>query len=185
MIFFPPKHMTSEQALQEGLKILTTVVVTSVGLLLNETVATFMATMPFLKPFADTVTPVLIGIMTGLLSAFLGYQIDSLFDQNHQSMNEKFMDDLLVDSKRRDEFSSELVSLSESSLGNIENYSKSINLYQKIGVSLGAASLAAGATLASLEQTIAETSAQVSKSYAMIEFINQSQSEIEDFLKKI
>lgn len=63
--------MTAQQALQEGLKMLTAVIVTSVGMLLNESIATFMATVPFLKPFADMLTPVLIGIATGLLSAFL------------------------------------------------------------------------------------------------------------------
>ncbi|SDR91441.1 hypothetical protein [Pseudomonas oryzae] len=185
MIFFPPKHMTGDQALQEGLKILTTVVVTSVGLLLNETVATFMATVPFLKPFADLITPVLIGIMTGLLSAFLAYQIDCMFDRYRHSLSEKFMDELLADAKRRDEFANELVTLSETSLGNIENYSKSITLYQSIGVTLGSAGLAASATLASLEQTVAETGEQVAKSFAMIDFINESQSEIEDFLKTL
>ncbi|KVS17877.1 hypothetical protein [Burkholderia multivorans] len=185
MIFFPPKHMTGDQALQEGLKILTTVVVTSAGLLLNETVATFMATVPFLKPFADLITPVLIGIMTGLLSAFLAYQIDCLFDRYRHSLSEKFMDELLADAKRRDEFANELVTLSETSLGNIENYSKSITLYQSIGATLGSANLAASATLASLEQTVAATSEQVGKSFAMIDFINESQLEIEDFLKTL
>ena len=185
IIFFPPKHMTSDQALQEGLKILTTVLFTSLGQLLNETVDTFMTTVPFLKPFADLITPVLIGIMTGLLSAFLAYQIDCMFDRYRHSLSEKFMDELLADAKRRDEFANELVTLSETSLGNIENYSKSITLYQNIGVTLGSAGLAASATLASLEQTVAETGEQVAKSLAMIDFINESQSEIEDFLKTL
>ncbi|WP_375576327.1 hypothetical protein [Paracidovorax oryzae] len=185
MIFFPPKHMTGDQALQEGLKILTTVVVTSVGLLLNETVATFMTTVPFLKPFAELITPVLIGSLAGLLSAFLAYQIDCMFDRYRHSLTEKFMDELLADAKRRDEFTSELVALSQSSLSNIENYSKSINLYQNIGAVLGSAGLAASATLASLEKTVAETGEQVNKSLTMIDFINASQSEIEDFLKTL
>lgn len=185
MIFFPPKHMTSDQALQEGLKILTTVVVTSVGILLSETVATFMATVPFLKPLADLITPVLIGITTGLISAFLAYQIDILFDRYRHSLSEKFIDELMADSRRRDEFSSELVTLSESSLGNIENYSKSISLYQNIGVALGAAGTAAAATLLSLNRTVTETSEQAARSYAMTDFINGSQLEIEGFLNTL
>lgn len=185
MIFFPPKNMTSDQALQEGLKILTAVLITSVGLLLTETVGGFMATVPFLKPFADLITPVLIGIMTGLLSAFLAYQIDCLFDRYRNSQSEKFIDELLTDAKRRDEFATELVALSETSLGNIENYSKSISIYQSIGVTLGAAGTAAAATLVSLEQTVVETGEQVAKSFAMIDFINESQSEIDEFLKTL
>lgn len=183
MIFFPPEHMTGDQALQEGLKILTTVVISSVGLLLNETVATFMATLPFLKPFVDVITPVLIGIMTGLLSAFLAYQIDCMFDRYRHSLSEKFLDELQADAIRRDKFANDLVILSESSLGNIESYSKSITFYQSIGVTLGAAGTAAAATLASLEQSVAETREQVAKSREMIYFINENQSGIEDFLK--
>ena len=185
MIFFPPKHMTGDQALQDGLKILTTVVISSVGLLLNETIATFMTTVPFLKPFADLITPVLIGIMTGLLSAFLAYQIDCLFDRYRNSLSEKLMDELVADAGRRDEFANELVILSETSLGNIENYSKSISFYQSIGVTLSAAGLTAAATLASLEQTVVETGDQVVKSLVMINYINESQSEIDDFLKTL
>lgn len=185
MIFFPPKHMTAQQALQEGLKILATVIVTSVGMLLNESIATFMATVPFLKPFADMLTPVLLGIATGLLSAFLAYQIDTFFDRSRFSLSEKYMDEMLTDSKRREEFASELVTLSESSLGNIENYSNAITQYQAIGSNLATASISTTATLASLERTNKETAVQVARSTALISFINESQSEIDDFLKSL
>lgn len=113
MIFFPPKHMTSDEAQQAGMKILTTVVVTSVGLLLDETVATFMATVPFLEPFSDLITPVLIGIMTGLLSAFLAYQIDCQFAGYRHSLDEKLMDQLLTDTTSHNKFANELVQLQE------------------------------------------------------------------------
>jgi hypothetical protein len=185
MIFFPPEHLTADQALQEGLKILSAVVVSSVGLVLNETVATFMLTVPFLKPMADIVTPVLMGIMTGLLSAFLAYQIDCLFDRYRYAMDEKQMDEMMADAKRRDDFSNELVKLSESSLSNVDNYAKSISFYQSIGVTIGEAGSAAAATLAGLEQSVTETSDQVEKSTEMIEFINSSQSRIEDFLNTL
>lgn len=185
MIFFPPKHMEADQALQEGLKILTTVLVTSIGLLLTETVSIFMATLPFLKPVADVIAPVLIGILTGLLSAFLAYQIDTLFDRYRHSLDEKFIDELMADAKRRDDFSNELVTLSEQSLSNIDNYTKSVSMYQSIGVSLGAAGRAASATEASLAQTIAETDAQIIRSLAMVDFINDSQVGIEDFLNTL
>jgi len=184
-IFFPPKHMTPDQALQEGLKILGAVVISSVGLVLTETVSAFMLTVPFLKPVADIVTPVLMGIMTGLLSAFLAYQIDCLFDRYRYAMEEKQLDAMMADAKQRDEFADELVKLSESSLNNVDNYAKSIAFYQSIGVSLGAAGTAATATLASLESSVAETREQVEKSRATIDYINSSQSRIEDFLKTL
>lgn len=183
IIFFPPKNMTKSEALKAGLKILTTVVVSSIGLLLSESVGTFMATVPFLKPFADLVTPVLIGIMTGLLSAFLAYQIDCLFDR--YSLSEKFMDELQVDSKRRNKFADELLILTTSGLSNIENYSKSISLYQNIGSHLASASRVSSSTINSLNKTILDTQMQVSKSLSMIDFINESQIEIDDFLKNL
>lgn len=185
MIFFPPKNMSASEALQEGLKILTATILTAVGILLETTVNTFVASIPVLGAFASIISPVLMGIMTGLLSAFLAYQIDALFDRYRHSYNEKFMDELMADAKRRDQFANELTSLSESAMANIENYSKSISLYQSIGVTLGSAGAKATATLAYLEQTVVETKEQVQKSLATIDFINESQTEIEDFLSTL
>lgn len=174
MIFFPPENMTQQEAMQAGLKILTAVVISTVGILLQETIATFMATLPFLKPFADIVTPILIGTMTGMLSAFLAYQIDCIFDRLLN--NERQLDELIADAKRRDKFANELVKLSNSSLENVSNYAKSIAIYQSIGNTLGAAGLAANATLHSLETTVAETSEQVAKSLEAIVLVNSGQS---------
>ncbi|WP_414850126.1 hypothetical protein [Kosakonia quasisacchari] len=144
-----------------------------------------MATLPFLKPFADMLTPVLMGIATGLLSAFLAYQIDTFFDRSRFSLNEKMMDEMIADSKRREAFAGELVTLAESSLGNIENYSKAVTQYQAIGANLATAAISTTATLASLERTTQETAAQVAKSAAVVAFINESQSEIDGFLKNL
>ena len=55
-------------------------------------------------------TPVLIGIITGLLSAFLAYQIDGLFDRYRHS-HEKFMDELIAGTKHHHEFTEQLVTL--------------------------------------------------------------------------
>ena len=183
MIFFPPKGMTKQQALQEGLKILGTVIITSIGFLLNETVNAFMATVPFVGAFADVLTPVLTGIVTGLLSALLAYQIDRWFDSAHQ--DEIFMDELMTDAKRRDAFANQLTALTEISLGNIENYNQSIVLYQNTGHNLADVGKTAAYTLTSLEQTVADTREQVQKSHQAIRFINESQTEIERFLKTL
>ncbi|THG82313.1 hypothetical protein E5198_09410 [Pseudomonas sp. A-1] len=154
MIFFPPKHMTGDQALQEGLKILTTVVITAVGLLLNETVATFMATVPFLKPFADLITPVLIGIMTGLLSAFLAYQIDCMFDRMGPSFDEKMLDSLISNSGKHDEYAGALIDSVNSGLRNIELYNQAIVSYQRVGESYGRSALYGASTLSSLRSSL-------------------------------
>lgn len=185
MIFFPPPNMSNDQAMQAGLKILAGVVATTIGFLLNESVAAFMLTVPFLKPVADIVTPVLVGIVTGLLSAFLAYQIDCLFDSYRFSNRERAMDELMADTERREAFAQDLKSLSEKSLANIENYSNSIKIYQHIGATIGKAGAAASATLASLESVNASTARQVTNSRDMVDYINLSQIEIEAFLKGI
>lgn len=185
MIFFPPAHMTGDEALQAGLKILTAVVVSSVGILVSETVMTFMVSLPFLKPLADMVAPVLIGIVTGLLSAFLAYQIDCLFDRHRYALSEKFLDELIANANRHNEFADELVSLCERSLSNVENYSKSIALYQETGAALGVAGRSSAATLASLERTIDDVRQQTTRSREMTDYINDSQIEIEAFLKTL
>ncbi|AQR69140.1 hypothetical protein BZG29_12920 [Janthinobacterium sp. LM6] len=182
MIFFTPQHMTADQGLQEGLKILGTVIISTIGILLNESVSAFMATVPFLKPLADMITPVLIGIMSGLLSAFLAYQIDCLFDRYRHSLDEKFINELMEDAKRSDEFANNLTALSKSSISNVERYSKSISLYQDIGVAFGAAATAATGAFVSLEQATLTTREQAKKSVAMVAFMCESQAEIDDFL---
>jgi hypothetical protein len=185
MILFPPEHLSDDEALQEGLKILTAVVISSVGIILTESVATFMATVPFLKEIADIVTSVVMGILTGLLTAFLAYQIDCMFDRYRHSLDEKLLDELIADTKHQETFANELATLAESSLGNVESFSKSVSIYQHVGESLGSAGRVATATLASLGHTVAETREQVRKSMDMIAFIDQSQESIDDFLKTI
>lgn len=185
MILFPPEHLSDDEALQEGLKILTAVVISSVGIILTESVATFMATVPFLKEIADIVTSVVMGILTGLLTAFLAYQIDCMFDRYRHSLDEKLLDELIADTKHQETFANELATLAESSLGNVESFAKSVGIYQHVGESLGSAGRVAAATLASLGHTVAETREQVRKSMDMIAFIDESQGAIDDFLKTI
>ena len=131
-ILFPPEHLTKDEALQEGLKILTAVVISSVGIILTESVATFMASVPFLKVIADIVTPVLIGTLSGLLTAFLAYQIDCMFDRYRHSLDEKLLDEIIADAKRQEMFASELTMLAGSSLNNVESFTKSVSVYQKL-----------------------------------------------------
>lgn len=185
MILFPPKHMSSRQAMQEGLKVLTAVVVTSIGLLLQESVSAFMATVPFLKPIADLITPIFIAILTGLCSAFLAYQIDILFDKYLYSSEEKKLDELIADAARREEFANHLVESAEVSLRNIDNYNQSITMYQAIGASLASTNFLAQNTSLSLQRMLDQTREQVASTYAGIDYINTSQLQIEAFLKTI
>lgn len=182
MIFFPPKNMTSDEALQAGLKILSTVIVSSIGVLLNESISTFLTTVPFIKPIADLITPVLLGISTGLISVFIAYQIDSYFEG--KQLDRKLLDTMLANSKSLDDFVTALEKNCFKSLENIKNYSTSLTLYQNILENYEASHEISGNTLSSLEQVNINTAMQISKSNSMINHINATQSEIELFLSK-
>lgn len=174
--------MTPDQALQEGMKILSMVITTTTGMLLQESVKAFLTTMPFLAPFADTLSSVLVGIVTGLLSAFLAYQIDCFFDRLRNSHDERMMDQLMADAKGQEEFANGLVLLAESSLNNVRLYSASIALYDEIGESLYGAEASSSATLGSLRDMVAETQDQVRKTQETIKLIDASNAIVADFL---
>ncbi|RKF36731.1 hypothetical protein [Paraburkholderia fungorum] len=183
MILFPPKHLTGDEALQEGLKILTAVVISSVGIVLAESVATFMASVPFLKVIADVVAPAVMGILTGLMTAFLSYQIDCMFDRYRHSLNEKLLDEIIADAKHQGTFANELTTLAENSFSNVESFAESVSIYQNIGDTLGAAGRTSANSLAILGHSIAETREQIRKSTNMIAFVNESQTSIDEFFK--
>ncbi|MGC3590375.1 hypothetical protein ACPTHL_29890 [Pseudomonas aeruginosa] len=184
MIMFPPKGMTSSEALQEGLKVLTAVVVTSVGFLLQESVATFLKTLPFLIPVADAVSGVLIGIMTGLLSAFLAYQLDNLFERYRYAYDEKLLDAIATDAKLSDRFASDMVSHAEASLAAIAMYAESIKSYQRTGEMFAAAGMASQATVFSLYHVVSSAEAQVEETKEMISYLDETEAMLDDFFNK-
>ena len=183
IMIFPPENLTRQQAMQEGIKALTTVVVISLGFLLEESVSTFMATVPFLKPFADMVTPVLVGIMTGLLSAFLAYQIDNLFERLFDDRSERLIDQQLANTQIQQTLADELARSASLSLENVSRYADSIALYQVVGERLGIAGQAANATEASLRSTLTEIGKELALSQSTVADIKASQLKIDAFLK--
>jgi len=184
MIMFPPKGMTSSEALQEGLKMLTTVLVTSVGFLLQESVATFLKTMPFLLPVADIVSGVLVGIMTGLLSAFLAYQLDNVFARYRYAYDEKLLNAIASDAKLTEKMAGDLVEASEVSLSLIAKYTDSIKSYEKTGELLGAAGRLSQAVVSSLAQVVESAKAQVIETKEMISYLDETDTLLDDFFSK-
>ena len=184
MIMFPPKGMTTSEALQEGLKVLTAVVVSSVGFLLQESVATFLKTLPFLIPVADAVSGVLIGIMTGLLSAFLAYQLDNVFARYRYAYDEKLLDAIATDAKLTEKMAGDLVVASEASLSSIAKYGESITSYEKTGELLGAAGRASQAVVSSLAQAVESAKTQVAETKEMISYLDETNALLDDFFGK-
>lgn len=184
MIMFPPKGMTSSEALQEGLKILTLAIVTSVGFLLQESVATFLKTLPFLIPVADAVSGVLIGIMTGLLSAFLAYQLDNIFERYRYAYDEKLLDAIAADAKLSEKLAIDMVSQAEASLAAIAMYAESIKSYQRTGETLAAAGMASQAAAFSLDHAVSSAEAQVEETKEKISYLDETEAMLDDFLNK-
>jgi len=183
MIMFPPKGMTSDQALQEGLKILTAVVVTSVGFLLQESVATFLKTLPFLLPVADMVAGVLIGMLTGLLSAFLAYQLDNLFERYRYAYDEKLLNTIMLDGRLAERLAGDLLAQVDVSLQSIGKYADSINSYEAIENSLDDAYQASQGTLFSIAACIETAKAQVSETRQMVAYLDDTQALLDDFFQ--
>ncbi|MDN4039968.1 hypothetical protein [Massilia sp. YIM B02443] len=183
LIAFPPKHMSRSDATREGLKILTTIVITSLGVMIEQSAITFMAAIAPLKPLADMVAPVLVAIMVGLLSALMAYQIDRLFDKFSDAGDERRLDELIEDAQQTGSFACAMEEQIGMSLANIRSYATSIELYKDIGSSFGAASNDANVTLLSLQATNADTASLVESTSAMLTYIEVSQRDIERFLK--
>ena len=185
VILFPPKNMSQQEALRAGLKALTAVVVTSVGLLMEESVAVFLTGIPVLAPIAHLVSPAMVGILTGLTTAFLAYAIDRVFDKLDHNSKEQLMDSLVSNSGDSRLFADKLVNMTEAATDNMQNYARSIHIYQAIGTTLGQNQRTKVKVLSSLEHTNEMTRNQIQETRDMVDFINESQSEIEDFLATI
>ncbi|WP_077046140.1 hypothetical protein [Pseudomonas sp. KK4] len=183
MIMFPPKGMTNDQAIQEGLKILTTVVVTSVGFLLQESVATFLKTLPLLLPVADIVASVLVGMLTGLLSAFLAYQLDNLFERYRYGYDEKLLDAITLDGRLAERLASDLMGQADVSLRSIGKYAESMSSYEYVESVLGNAKQASQATAFSLAASIETAKAQVKETHQMVAYLDDTHAMLDDFFK--
>lgn len=184
MILFPPEGMTVGEALQAGLKVLTAVVVTSVGILLEEMVSGFVATIPVIGQLSGLITPVLIGIMTGLLTAFLAYKIDDVFDFFFNVDEEEALNALEANVQASDAFVARLLEQSQQSLMNVENYAQSARLYQRIGERFGQAASAGAATAASMRATLEQGKELINRTNRMLERSDTQSARIAGFLQQ-
>jgi hypothetical protein len=83
LALFPPEDMSREEALDAAIKLLATGVVTGLGILAEEAIEKavtgfFGACFPPLAPFAGLVSGVVMGALSGIISAVLVYSIDQL-----------------------------------------------------------------------------------------------------------
>lgn len=81
-ILFPPEGFTKQEAFHEAGKLVIGGITVGLGILAEESVINSIALIPvigpLIKPFADSIAPVLVGIAVGLGTSFLCYLWDKL-----------------------------------------------------------------------------------------------------------
>ena len=80
LLLWPPKEMSGAEVIRAVSKSLAGLFTLGAGMLLEQSVNTFIVGIPVLAPLAGMIAPVLTGLMTGLANALLMYAIDSLID---------------------------------------------------------------------------------------------------------
>lgn len=80
LLLNPPEQMSSADIARQATKIIVSSLTVALGLVMEESVKTFILTIPFLIPIAEVLATGLTAILTGLLTALMVYGIDRLFD---------------------------------------------------------------------------------------------------------
>jgi hypothetical protein len=98
----PPEGMTASEAAHEASKLIAAGLVTVGGIALEQYIDGLIKATPFLEPFADILTTVLVGGLTGLATTFIIYAIDKidLFKVNDKARHEFVMGKLEMDLER-------------------------------------------------------------------------------------
>ena len=76
----PPKDMPAMEIARQVTKIIAAVVTTGLGMLMEESVKGFIASIPVLAPIADVLSTALTAIITGVVGALVVYGLDRIFD---------------------------------------------------------------------------------------------------------
>lgn len=76
----PPEGISTLEITREVSKIVAAVVTTGLGMLMEESVKSFVISIPVLAPISDVLATALTAIMTGVAGALIIYSIDRLFD---------------------------------------------------------------------------------------------------------
>ena len=76
ILIFPPENMTFSEAMHEAKKLIATGLIISVGVIIEEYIDKMIKATAILEPFADTLTSIFVGAMTGLSVTMVVYYID-------------------------------------------------------------------------------------------------------------
>ena len=96
ILCFPPEGMTIGQAAHEASKLIAAGLAAIGGIAVEQQIDNMIKAAPWLEPFADILTTVLVGGLTGLATSFIVYAIDKIdvFKINARKRHEVVMDRL-------------------------------------------------------------------------------------------
>lgn len=96
MLCFPPEGMSFAQAAHEASKLIAAGLAVIGGIAVEQHIDNMIKAAPWLEPFADILTTVLVGGLTGLATTFIVYAIDKIdiFKANSAEKHEFVMDRL-------------------------------------------------------------------------------------------
>ena len=160
---------------------LAAVAVGVVALLMQESVTGFLMSLPPLAPFAEMVGSGLIAIVSGLLTAFIGYHIARQFDL--AALREEQLDAAIESAAKQQELATALTASTAVSLQALDRNIQSIQLYQTIGRSLAEASSLAASSASIGHKTAGMATLQVANAQACIQRTDQALARFDQLLK--
>ena len=95
ILLFPPENLSFSEALHEAKKLIASGLIISVGVILEEYVDDLIKTTVFLEPFADVLTTILIGGITGIAISLAVYYIDK------KKNDEELFNNLICDTNKK------------------------------------------------------------------------------------
>lgn len=100
LVFCPPENLSKKEAAHEATKLIASSIIVTGSIAIEETLEKSLLSIPVVNIFANKLSPVVIGILTGLCMAFVTYTIDKLdiFKVNEEKKHEYIstqLDDLI------------------------------------------------------------------------------------------
>ncbi|WP_380181698.1 hypothetical protein [Kalamiella sp. sgz302252] len=89
MLIAPPPGQSAIDTARAVTKILAGVVTTSLGLMFEEAIKGFLASIPLLLPLVNILSPAITAILTGIVSSLVVYGLDRFFDWLSQTDTER------------------------------------------------------------------------------------------------
>ena len=134
LLFFRPADMTEEEAIKAVIKLMSGVVVTTLGIAVETAVNTFIQSVPVIGQFASIVTPAVMGILTGIAVALVSYYVDMIF--HFAKMREETFNELLRTEKLQGAYAELLIKTGERLVSMGDEYEKMIETNEEIMYSL-------------------------------------------------